>query len=93
VWCRYRYESSTVGTFQKVTAELKQLLVLDVPGTKLFWSTEHFNTVDENCKNVPVIFSRYAPDTVFAGYPAGRLSPDIRLWPDTGYPAGYRYLA
>jgi hypothetical protein len=36
---------------------------------------------------------RDAPDTVFAGYPAGRISgrPEIRLIqkPDTGYPAGY----
>jgi hypothetical protein len=43
---------------------------------------------------------RDAPDTVFAGYLAGRISgksksripdirPDIRLRPDTGYPAGY----
>ena len=36
------------------------------------------------------------PDIEFAGYPAGRISgnsksriPDIRLQPDTGYPAGY----
>jgi hypothetical protein len=44
---------------------------------------------------VHVINIRDAPDTIFAGYTAGRISgrPDIRLIqkPDTGYPvrAGY----
>jgi hypothetical protein len=39
------------------------------------------------------IFTTDAPDTVFAGYPAGRMSgwPDVRLIQKlyTGYPAGY----
>jgi hypothetical protein len=42
--------------------------------------------------------TRDDPDTVYAGYPAGRVSgesnsriPDIRLGPDTRYPARFLY--